>query len=78
MQDLEEIPPAVPYQVGDGEVDNQDLTRQFQGGKVARPSWLGQPFKARVAVLFKYWKDEAAEGRVTEALELLVPSPPLG
>ena len=56
----------------------EDLTRQFQGGEVARPNWLGQPFKARVAVLFKYWKDEAAEGRVMKALELLVPPPPLG
>ena len=44
----------------------EDLTHQLQGGEVARPSWLGQPLKDRIAVLFKYWKDEAAEGRETK------------
>ena len=52
----------------------EDLARQFQGGEVARPSWLGQAFKDRMVVIFKFWKDEAAEGRVREALEQLVPT----
>ena len=56
----------------------EDLARQFQGGEVAPPSWLDEDFKNRMGAICKYWKDEAAEGRVREALEALVPPPPRG